>query len=163
MLCRWVITFLPRRRRLLISWVQSPSAVILVLPQIVCHCFHCSPIYLPWTDGTGYHDLSFLNVEFYARFFTSSFPFFERIFRSSLLSAIRVVSSTYRRRWWHPTPVLLPGKSHGRRGLVGCSPWGPEESDMTERPHFCFSFSCIGGHSNPLQCSCLENPRDGGA
>ena len=37
-----------------------------------------------------------------------------------------------RRRQWHPTPVLLPGKSHGRRSLVGCSPWGPYESDTTE-------------------------------
>ena len=63
----------------------------------------------------------------------------------------------------HPTPVLLPGKSHGRRSLVGCSPWGHEESDTTERLHFHFSFSCIGeGNGNPLQCSCLENPRDGG-
>ena len=70
----------------------------------------------------------------------------------------------YRRRQWHPTPVLLPGKYHGRRSLVGCSPWGREESDMTERLHFHFSLSCIGeGNGNPLQCSCLENPRDGGA
>ena len=67
-----------------------------------------------------------------------------------------------RRRQWHPTPVLLPGKSHGQRSLVGCSPWGRQESDMTERLHFHFSLSCIGeGNSNPLQCSCLENPRDG--
>ena len=68
------------------------------------------------------------------------------------------------RRRWHPTPVLLPGKSHGRRSLVGCSPWGREESDMTERLHFHFSLSCTGeGNGNPLLCSCLENPRDGGA
>ena len=68
------------------------------------------------------------------------------------------------RRQWHPTPVLLPGKSHGRRSLVGCSPWGHWGSDMTERPHFHFSLSCIGeGNGNPLQCSCLENARDGGA
>ena len=68
------------------------------------------------------------------------------------------------RRLWHPTPVLLPGKSRGRRSLVGCSPWGREESDMTERLHFHFSLSCTGeGNGNPLQCSCLENPRDGGA
>ena len=65
---------------------------------------------------------------------------------------------------WHPTPVLLPGKSHGRRSLVGCSPWGLEESDTAERLHFHFSLSCIGeGNGNPLQCSCLDNPRDGGA
>ena len=68
------------------------------------------------------------------------------------------------RRQWHPTPVLLPGKSHRRRSLVGCSPWGFEESDMTERLHFHFSLSCIGeGNGNPLQCSCLENPREGEA
>ena len=69
------------------------------------------------------------------------------------------------RHWvWHPTPVRLPGKSRGRRSLVGCSPWGREESDTTERLHFHFSLSCIGeGNGNPLQCSYLENPRDGGA
>ena len=48
------------------------------------------------------------------------------------------------RRQWHPTPVLLPGKSHGQRSLVGCSPWGRQESDMTERLHFDFSLSGIG-------------------
>ena len=69
-----------------------------------------------------------------------------------------------RRRQWHPTPVLLPGKSHGQRSLVGCTPWGRKESDTTKRLHFHFSLSCIGeGNGNPLQCSCLENPRDGGA
>ena len=63
-----------------------------------------------------------------------------------------------------PTPVLLPGKSHGRGSLVGFSPWGPEESDTTEGLHFHFSLSCTGeGNGNSLQCSCLENPRDGGA
>ena len=67
-------------------------------------------------------------------------------------------------RRWRLTPVLLPGKSYGRRSLVGCSPWGLEKSDTTERLHFHFSLSCIGeGNGNPLQCSCLENPRDGGA
>ena len=70
----------------------------------------------------------------------------------------------YRRRQWHPTPVLLPRKSHGRRSLVGCSPWGCEESDATEQLHCHFSLSCVGeGNGNPLQCSCLENPRDGEA
>ena len=70
----------------------------------------------------------------------------------------------WRRRQWHPTPVLLPGKSHGQRSLVGCSPWDLKESDTTEWLHFHFSLSCIGeGNDNPFQCSCLENPRDGGA
>ena len=69
---------------------------------------------------------------------------------------------TLRRRQWHPTPVLLPGKSHGRRSLVGYSPWGLEELDTTEPLHFHFSLSCIGeGNGNPLQCSCLEIPGTG--
>ena len=64
----------------------------------------------------------------------------------------------------HPTPVLLPGKSHGQGSLVGCSLWGLTESDRTERLHFHFSLSCIGeGNGNPLQYTCLENPRDRGA
>ena len=70
----------------------------------------------------------------------------------------------YWRRQWHPTPVLLPGESHGWRSLMGRSPWGHQESDTTEQLHFHFSLSCIGeGNGNPLQCSCLEDPRDGGA
>ena len=69
-----------------------------------------------------------------------------------------------RRRQWQPTPVLLPGKSHGWRSLVGCRLWGRTESDTTEQLHFHFSLSSTGeGNGNPLQCSCLENPRDGGA
>ena len=80
MLPRLVITFLPRSKHVLISWLQSPSAVILEPPKIksttvstvspfgapkdkVYHCFHCFSIYLPWSDGTRCHDLSFLNVE----------------------------------------------------------------------------------------------------
>ena len=60
---RLVITFLPRSKCLLISWLQSPSPVILEPPKIVCHCLHCVPIYFPRSDGTGCHDLCFLNVE----------------------------------------------------------------------------------------------------
>ena len=62
---------------------------------------------------------------------------------------------------WQPTPVLLPGESHGRRSLVGCSPWGCWELDTTQWLHFHFSLSWIGeGNGNPFQYSCLENPRD---
>ena len=63
MLSRLVISFLPRSKHLLISRLQSPSAVILEPPKIVRHCLHCLPIYLPWSDGTRCNDLSFLNVE----------------------------------------------------------------------------------------------------
>ena len=77
---------------------------------------------------------------------------------------ITCVSSVWQRRQWHLTPVLLPGKSHRWRSLVGCSLWGLYESDMTEQLHFHSSLSCIGeGNGNPLQCSCLENSRDRGA
>ena len=73
-------------------------------------------------------------------------------------------NSSVWRRQWHPTPVLLPGKFHGWRSLVGCSPWDHWASDTTEWLHFHFSLSCIGeGNGTPLQCSCLENPRGSGA
>jgi len=63
-----------------------------------------------------------------------------------------------------PHSSTLAWKIHRPRSLVGCSPWGREESDTTERLPFHFSLSCMGeGNGNPLQCSCLENPRDGGA
>ena len=122
MLSRLVIAFLPRSKHLLISCLQSPSAVILEPKKIKSVTVSVvSPSICHEAMGPG-------------------------------------------RRRWHPTPVLLPGKSHGRRSLVGCGPWGREESDTTEQHHFHFSLSCIGeGNGNPLQCSCLENPRDGGA
>ena len=93
-----------------------------------------------------------------------SFPVFPPI---PVLQAWQQIAESEEWRWrrqWQATPVLLPGKSLGWRSLVGCSPWGREESDTTEWLHFDFSLSCIGeGNGNPLQCSCLENPRDGGA
>ena len=71
-------------------------------------------------------------------------------------------TGTVGRRQWQPTPVVLPGKSHGWRNLVVYSPWGRKELDMTEQLHFHFSLSCTGeGNGSPLQCFCLENPRDG--
>ena len=80
---------------------------------------------------------------------------------TGFLLSLGVTKPVEQRRQWHPTPVPLLGKPHGRRSLVGCSPWGHKESDMTEQLHFQFSLSCIGeGNGNPLQCSCLENPRD---
>ena len=73
-------------------------------------------------------------------------------------------SSLFQRRQWQPIPVLLPGESHGQRSLVGYSPLGRGESDTTEQLHLHFLLSCTGeGNGNPLQCSCLENPRDRGA
>ena len=83
---------------------------------------------------------------------------------SSLVRIYLPSNSILRRRQWQPIPVLLPEEYHGWRSMVGRGPWGREESDTTERLHFHFSLSRIGeGNGNPLQCSCLENPRDGGA
>ena len=65
----------------------------------------------------------------------------------------------YQRRQWHPTLALLPRKSHGQRSLVGCSPWGRWVGHSWDT-----SLAHIGEwNGSPLQCSCLENPRDGGA
>ena len=83
---------------------------------------------------------------------------------SSVINARKQRKTTEWEKLWYPTPVFLPGKSHGRSSLEGCSPWGHQESDTTEQLHFHFSLSCIGeGNGNPLQGSCLENPWDGGA
>ena len=110
MLSRLVISFLPKSKRLLISWLQSPSAVILEPPKNkVWHCFHCFPIYFPWNDGTRCHDLSLLNVELQANFFTLLFHFHqEALYSSSSLSAIRVVSSAYLRLLIILLAVLIP-------------------------------------------------------
>ena len=81
----------------------------------------------------------------------------------AILKLQTITQGNWRRRW-RPTLVLMPGKSRGRGSLVGCSPRGRTESDTTERLHFHFSPSCTGeGDGNPPQCSCLEDPRDGGA
>ena len=72
MLSRFVIAFLPRSTHLLISWLQSPSTVILEPKKRKCHCFHCFPIYLSWSDGIGCQDLIFLNVEFSVSFYPLS-------------------------------------------------------------------------------------------
>ena len=93
-----------------------------------------------------------------------SYPFSQCTGFHMIVISFEDIQPSLQRRQWHPTPVLLPGKCHGQRSLVGCSPWGRYESDTTERLHFHFSLSRIGeGNGNPLQCSCLENPRDRGA
>ena len=99
MLSRLFITFLPRSMRLLISCLQSPSAVILEPPKI---------------------------------------------------KSVTVSIASPSRRQWHPTPVLLPGKSHGWRSLVGCSPWGRDESDTTKPLHFHALEKEMATHSSVL-------------
>ena len=91
MLSRVVIAFLPRSKCLLISWLQSPSAVILDLVKKVSHCFHCLPIYLPWSYGPDAMILVFWMLSFKPTFSLSFFTFIKRLFSSSSLSAIRAM------------------------------------------------------------------------
>ena len=74
----------------------------------VCNCFHCFPIYLPWSNGTGCHDLRFLNVELRPTFSLSTFTFIKRLFSSSSVFAIRVVSSAYLRLLIFLLAILIP-------------------------------------------------------
>ena len=96
-LSRLVITFLPRSKHLLISWLQSPSAVILEPKQIVCHWFHCFHIYLLWSYGARYHDLSFLNVETEASFFTLLFHFHQEVLQFFFAFCHSVMLAAYLR------------------------------------------------------------------
>ena len=107
-LFRLIIAFLPRSKHISISWLQSPSAVILEPKKIVCHCFHCFPMYLPLSDGTRCHDLRFLNVELWPTFSLSSFTFIKKLFSSSSLSAVRVVSSAYLRLLIFLLAIFIP-------------------------------------------------------
>ena len=111
----FVIAFLPRSKCLLFSWLQSPSAVILEpRKNKVCHCFHCFPIYLSWSDGTRCHDLSFWMLSFKPALSLYSFTFIKKLFSSSLLSAIRVVSSAYLRLLIFLPAILIPACSLSR-------------------------------------------------
>ena len=97
MLSRLLIPFLPRSKHLLNSWLKSPSTVILEFKKIkVSHRFHCFPIHLPWRDGMGCQFLVFRKLSFKPTF-SLCFTFIKRLFSSSSLSAIRVVSSAYLR------------------------------------------------------------------
>ena len=102
---RLAIAFLPRYKHLLISWLQSPSAVILEPKEMKCHCFHCFPVYLPWSDGTECH--VFWMLSFKSDFSLSSFTFIKSLFSYSSLSAIRVVSSGYLRLLKYLLAILI--------------------------------------------------------
>ena len=111
MLSRLVITFLPRSKRLLISWLQSPSAVILEPKKIKPLTVSIVSPYIHKSDGTRRHDLSFLNVEFKPTYSLSSYTFMKRLFGSSL-SVIRVVSSAYLRLLIILLAILIPAVLH---------------------------------------------------
>ena len=98
-LSRFVIAFLPRSNCLLISWLQSPSSDFGAQEEEICHCFHLFPFYLPWSNGAGCHDISFLIFSFKLAFSVSSFTLIKRVFNSSSLAAVRVVSSMVSSLW----------------------------------------------------------------
>ena len=108
MLSSLVITFLPRSKHLLISWLQSPSAVILEPTKMVWHCFHCFPIYFSWSEGPDAMIFVFWMLSFKPTFSLSSFTFIKRLLSSFLLSAIRVVSSAYLRLLIFLPVILIP-------------------------------------------------------
>ena len=124
MLPRLVIAFLPRSQWfflfvclfvylfVLISWLQSPFAEILEPKKIICHCFHCFPIFSPWSGETRCHDLYFWMLSFKPTFSLSSFTFFRRLFSSSSLSAIREVSSAYLKLLIFLPEILIPAVLH---------------------------------------------------
>ena len=116
MLSRMVTAFLPRRKHLVISGFHSPLAVILEPPKIVSHCFHYFPIYLPWSDGTICHDLSFLNVK--ANLHCSG-TFIKRFFSSSF-SPMMMMSSAYLRLLTFLPTILIPACASSSCHLEWC-------------------------------------------
>ena len=143
-----------------IIWGQAASGLPVLAPQRTAGHHH--PL-IQAPPRCGAHHAAFRTRGWASDTRTLGVSSAERVLKSTS-SVLERNRTGGRRRQWHPTPAVLPGKSHGQRSLVGRSPWGHSELDMTERLHFHFSLSCIGeGNGNPLQCSCLENPRAGGA
>ena len=120
MLSRFVIAFLPGSKHLLILWLQSPSSDFGAQENKICYCLHFFSIYLPWSGGTRCHDVCFLS--FKTAFSLSFFTFIKRFFSSSLLSAIRVVSSAYLRLLILFSAALIPACILGvnRYVVEGC-------------------------------------------
>ena len=170
MLSRLIIVFLSRSKHLLISWLQSPSAVFLEPSKVVSHCFHCFPIYLPWSNGPDAIILVFWMLSFKPTFSLSSFTLIKRLFSSPLLSAIRMMSSAYLRLLIFLPEILIPS-------CASCSPFTHSslillkcKSDFTYSlwlQHFNNSYYCqikyyilfkrmfnlykISGHSSELE------------
>ena len=108
MLSRFVIAFLPRKKCLLISWLQTISSDLGTWEKKYCHCFHFFPFYLPWSDWTGCHDLSFLNFDFLNQLFHSPLSSSSKDSCLSSLSAIRMLSSTYLKLFIFLLAILIP-------------------------------------------------------
>ena len=139
---RIVIAFLLRSNHLLISWLQSPSTMISEIADLgeICHCFHIFPFYLPWSDGTGCHHLSFLILSFKLAFSLSSFTLNKRLFSSSLLSAIRVVLSAYLWLLIFLLAIMIPVcNKFNQAFLMMCSAYKLNKGDSKQPCHTPFS------------------------
>ena len=108
MLSRFFIAFFPRSKCLNFMAAVTICNVFGAQENKICHYLHCFPIYLPWSAGTGCHDLIFWVLSFKPTFSLSSFTFIKRLFSSSSLSAIKVVSSTYLRLLIFLPAILIP-------------------------------------------------------
>ena len=121
MLSRLVISFLLRSKCLLISWVQSVCRDFGAQDNKVFHCFHCFPIYLPWSDWIGCHDLCFLNIEFLSRLFHCPLSPSSRGSSSFSLSAVRVVLSAYLRLLIFLPSILIPSWASSSCHFAWCT------------------------------------------
>ena len=140
-LSKFVIAFLPRSNHLLISWLQSPQWFWSPKKEI-CHYFHLFPFYLPWHNGAGCHDLSFLIFSFKPALSLSSFSLIKRLLSSSSLSAIRVVSSAFPLRLlMFLLPILiLACNSSTQEFLMMCSVYRLNKQGDSRQPwHIPFS------------------------
>ena len=140
-LSRFVIAFLPRSNRLLISWLQSLSTGILESKKRICYYFHFSPFYLPWNNGTGCHDLSFLIFSFKPTLSLSSFTLIKRLFSFSSLSASRVVSAYLRLLMFLPPILTSTCKSSSPAFLMMCSMYRLNKQGDSRQPVILLSHS----------------------
>ena len=113
-----------------------------ILLKFKCNCHEYQGIWKDWSEANVfflYHQIWNFHWNLYSYHFGGLQSMGSRRVRYDWATSLSLFTFTHWSRKWHPTPVLMPGKSHGRRNLVGCSPWGREESDTTERLRFHFS------------------------
>ena len=152
-LFRFVIAFVPRSKYLLISQLQSPSMVILEPKKIVCHCFHFSPFIFPEVMGRDAVILAFWMLSFKPAFSVSYFTLIKKLFSSSSISAIIVVSSTYLRLLIFLPVILLPACTSS--SLAFCIMYSAyklnKQGDNTQL--YCTSFTIL--NQSVIQCNVL--------
>ena len=124
----------------------------------ICHCFHFFPFYLPWNDGTGCHDLSFFECWVLSQFFHSPLTFFKRLFSSSSLSAVRVVSSAYLRLLIFLPAILTPvcASSSPAFFMMYSAYKLNKQGDNIQPWHTPFPICCSMSSSNCCFLTCIQ-------